>query len=162
VLSILGELRSSVGEECLRKVLHQPFPEKGTSAQGEIVEQTALGILQAKAVDGLAYLQTSSGDEEVLWAVGKHPSRIVRAEAIEAFLWNHNNSDEARATLLHYVRPEEKIFLDRLRRDPRESGEVFNRKLEAFLKAHPEAAAPAPEHFPQRKGPPGYQQPPAR
>jgi hypothetical protein len=162
VLSILGEMRNPAGEQCLRGILHQPFPETGTWAHGEIVEQTALGILQAKAVDGLAYLHTPSGDEEVLWAAGKHPSRIVRAEAIEAYLWNHDDSQEARARLSRYIRPEEKIFLDRVRRAPEESGEVFNRKLATFLKAHPETAAPAPEHLSQRKGPRGEQKPPAR
>jgi hypothetical protein len=34
-LSVLGEMRSSAGEECLRRFLHQPFPEKGTLAHGE-------------------------------------------------------------------------------------------------------------------------------
>lgn len=162
VLSILGEMRSSVGEECLRKLLHQPFPEKGTIAHGEIVEQTALGTLQAKAVDGLAYLHTSSGDEEVLWAAGKHPSRIVRAEAIEAYLWNHKDSEQARAVLMQHVRPEEKVFLDRIRRDPTENAEVFNRKLEAFLKAHPDLVPSPPQRLPQRKGSPGREQPPVR
>jgi len=161
-LSILGEMRSPVGQECLTKLLHQPFPEKGTSAQGEIVEQTALGMLQGKAVDGLAYLHTRAADEEVLWAAGKHPSRVVRAEAIEAYLWNHQDSEEARETLSRYIRPDEKIFLDRVRRDPGDSAEVFNRKLAVFLKAHPEAAAAAPQKYPRRKAPPSSQQPPAR
>lgn len=162
VLSILGEMRSPVGEECLRKLLHQPFPEKGTVAHGEIVEQTALGTLQAKAVDGLAYLHTSGGDEEVLWAAGKHPSRIVRAEAVEAYLWNHKDSEQARTVLMRHVRPNERVFLDRIRRDPAENAEVFNRKLEAFLKAHPELVPPPPQHLPQRKGSPGREQPPVR
>jgi hypothetical protein len=164
-LSILGEMRSRAGEDCLRKVLHQPVPEKGTLAHGELVEATAVGMLQAKAVDGLAYLHTPSADEEVLWAVGKHPSRIVRAEAIEAYLWNHGDSAEARATLQKYVRPEEAVFLDRIRREPEENAESFNRRLAAFLKAHPELAAPPPERAYRRKRsplPPGNPKPPER
>ncbi len=164
-LSILGEMRSRVGEDCLRKLLHQPFPEKGTLAHGEIVEQTALGMLQAKAVDGLAYLHAARADEEVLWAVAKHPSRIVRAEAIEAYLWNHSDSSEARATLQKYVRADEAIFLDRIRREPQENAESFNRRLAAFLKAHPEVA-PAPPNRANRKKrpllPPADDKPPVR
>jgi hypothetical protein len=144
-LSVLGEMRSTVGAECFQKLLHRPLPEKGTVADGEIVEQTRLAMLQAKAVDGLAYLQTSANDEEVLWAVGKHASRIVRAEAIEAYLWNHKDSAAARATLLKYVQPKERIFLDRVRKEPADNAEGFNQRLAAFLKAHPETAAPAPK-----------------
>ncbi len=163
-LSILGEMRSRVGEDCLRKLLHQPLPEKGTLAHGEIVEETALGMLQAKAVDGLAYLRTAKADEEVLWAVAKHPSRIVRAEAIEAYLWNHTDSAEARATLQKYVRADEAIFLDRIRRVPEENAESFNRRLAAFQKAHPETASPPPQRAYRKKRslPPGDEKPPVR
>jgi hypothetical protein len=164
-LSVLGEMRSPVGRECFQKLLHRPLPEKGIVADGENVEQARLATLQAKAVDGLAYLHEAEADREVLWAVGRHPARIVRAEAIEAFLWNHEESREARETLLKNVRPEERIFVDRVRRDPAEKAEIFNRKLDVFLKAHPEASAPAPKPV-DRKGepakPPRENEPPVR
>lgn len=163
-LSLLGEMGSPVGEECSRKVSHLPIPEKGTLAHGEILEQTALGTIQAKAIDGLAYLHSPSADEEVLWAAGEHPSRIVRAEAIEAYLWNHNDSFEARTVLQKYVREEERLFLDRVRRQPDENAEEFNRKLADFLKAHPEAAAPPLERaYRKKRGTvPTGDQPPVR
>ena len=164
-LSVLGEMRSPIGRECFQKLLHRPLPEKGIVANGENVEQTKLAMLQAKAVDGLAYLRGAATDREVLWAAGKHPSRIVRAEAIEAYLWNHKDSREARATLLKYVQPKERIFVDRVRREPTEEAAAFNRKLAAFLKAHPEAVAPAPKRI-DRKGeaakPPKEDEPPVR
>ncbi|MFI5101884.1 MAG: hypothetical protein ACHP9V_00790 [Terriglobales bacterium] len=140
-LSVLGEMRNEEGEQCLVKFLHQPFPREGTVVNGEIVEQTTLGGLQSKAVDGLAYAGTKGGDREVLWAAGSHPSRIVRAEAINAYLWNRKDSDEARATLEKVVRPDERIFLKRPRYQPEMSSEEFNEKLEAYAKAHP---APKP------------------
>jgi hypothetical protein len=164
-LSVLGEMRSPTGMECFQKLLHRPLPEKGIVADGENVEQAKLASLQAKAVDGLAYLHEAEADREVLWAVGKHPARVVRAEAIAAYLWNHEESKEARETLLKTVRPEERIFVDRVRRDPAEKPEIFNRKLDAFLKDHPEAAAPGPKPV-DRKGepakPPRENEPPVR
>jgi hypothetical protein len=144
-LSILGEVRHPVSQGCLAKFLHRPFPEKGTVIDGEIVEQTSLGSLQGKAVDGLAYQHTPEGDKEVLWAVSKHPSRIVRAEAINAYLWNHDDSAEARTTLSRYVHPDERVFMDRVRRGQNESAGEFNRKLAVFKKKHPELLPPAPE-----------------
>jgi hypothetical protein len=145
VLSVLGEMRSAVGAQCLNRFMNLPFPRTGTIVDGEIIEQTALATLQAKAIDGLAYLGTKAGDEAVLQAVAGHPSPIVRAEAVDAYLWNHRDSAEARRVLRQYVRKGEEIFLDRVRREDGERAETFNRKLKAFLKAHPEAVPPAPE-----------------
>ena len=144
VLALVGEARSKFGEECLARFLAIPFPEKGTVVDGEILEQTALGTLQAKAIDGLAYLKSDSGDKLVFEAIAKHPSRIVRAEAIAAYLWNHDNSDKAKEALKPYVRKDELIFLDRVTRVEGEKKESFNRKLAAYLKAHPEVRPPAP------------------
>jgi hypothetical protein len=129
-------MRNPEGEECLVRFLRQPFPRDGTVVNGEIVEQTTLGGLQSKAVDGLAYAETKSGDREVLWAAGSHPSRIVRAEAINAYLWNRNDSDETRETLEKVVRPDERIFLNRPRYQPETSSEEFNERLEAYAKKH--------------------------
>lgn len=143
-LSVIGELRSPVGMRCLIDVVRMPLPDKVTEVDGEFVEHTALGMLQAKAVEGLAYLQLPEGDKEVLRSVAVHPSPIVRAAAINAYLWNHGDTAEAKAALALYVRKGEAIYIDRPRRDPIEQGKDFNRRLEAYLKLHPEAIAPAP------------------
>jgi hypothetical protein len=145
ILALIGETRSTSGEECLARFMALPFPEKGTVVDGEIVEQTDLATLQAKAIDGLAYLKSDSGDKMVFEAIAKHPSRIVRAEAIAAYLWNHDNSDRAKEALKRYVHKDELIFLDRVTRVEGEKKESFNRKLAAYLKAHPELVPPAPE-----------------
>lgn len=152
ILAIIGELRSPDGEECLRRFVSQPLPTKGTIVEGQIIEQVALATLQAKAIDGLAYVGTETGNAEVLKAVSEHPSIIVRAEAINAYLWNHQNSAEARATLQRYVRKGEEIYLDRVRREEKETARTFNPKLEAYLKQHPEVIPPAPK--PNSKPPP--------
>ena len=156
VLALIGEARSKSGEECLARFMALPFPDKGTVVDGEILEQTALATLQAKAIDGLAYLRSDTGDKLVFEAIAKHPSRIVRAEAIAAYLWNHDNSDRAKEALKRYVRKDELIFLDRVTRVEGEQKESFNRKLEAYLKAHPEARPPAPENKPPVGEPPAF------
>ena len=145
VLSLIGEARSKYGEECLVRFMALSFPEKGTVVDGEILEQTALATLQAKAIDGLAYLRSDTADKIVFEAIAKHPSRIVRAEAIAAYLWNHEYSDRAREALKPYVHKDELIFLDRVVKREGEPKESFNRKLEAYLKLHPDLKPPAPE-----------------
>ena len=146
VLSVLGELRNPVGEAGLTKFVQLPFPT-GTPTdgyEGEIPEQTALGTLQAKAAEGLAYMGTGSADETVLNLIATHPSRIVRAAAITAYLYNQGDNADSRGTLSQYVQKGEAVFIDRPIHDIGESGEVFNRKLQLFLKLHPELIAPDP------------------
>jgi hypothetical protein len=143
-LGLLGEMKGAAGEACFREFLAMPLPTQGTVVDGEIIERRALASLQAKAVDGLAYMRTPQAEEEVLRLAREHPSRIVRAEAINAYLWNHGDSEEAKQALRQRVRQDEEIFVDRVRWNTGEKAESFNRKLEVFLKAHPEAIAPAP------------------
>ena len=145
-LALLGEMRSKAAEEFLVRFVNQPFPEGGTrTEEGEILEQTALATLQAKAIDGLAYLRSPRADEEVLAQMQKHPSIIVRSEAISAYLWNQENKEAARRNLLQRVRKGEERYIDQVTRVAGERAGSFNPKLEAFLKAHPEVAPPAPE-----------------
>jgi len=145
-LSVLGEMRSPHALGYLKNFIHIPLPPPGRLLEGEDPEQTALAILQGKAVSGLAYMNTAESNEEVFWAASRHESRIVRAEAIRTYLANNQNSAEAKATLRKYVRKGEELFLDRPNRDPGDKAKTFNRKLEEYLRAHPELAAPAPEH----------------
>lgn len=144
VLSILGELRSAHGEGHLERFLWQPLPTDGTVIEGDVIEATKLAMLEAKAVNGLAYLRTASADAKVLRAVSDHPSIVVRAEAIAAYLWNHDNSVGARAEVLKHVRKGEEIYLDRVRREPGERASSFDAKVASFLEQHPEAVPPDP------------------
>ena len=141
-ISILGELRNPTGERFLTSYIQRPLPSDGQVAEGEIIEQTSMAILQAKAVAGLAYMGTSTGDGEVLNAAATHPSRPVRAEAIRTYLFNHPNDPEAKKILIGMVQPSEAIFVDRPFRTPGEQAESFNARLETYLKSHPEVANP--------------------
>lgn len=143
-LSLLGEMRSPYSLDCLVKFINQPLPERGTVVEGVILEQEELASLQAKAIDGLAYLRDKLADQRVLEAIARHPSRIVRAEGITAYLWNHAQDPTAKEQLKSYVRPDEVIFIDRLVKVQGETGETFNRKLATYLKEHPEVIPPEP------------------
>jgi hypothetical protein len=145
-LSVLGEMRSPHALGYLRDFVHLPLPPAGERLiEGEDPAQTALATLQAKAVGGLAYMNTAESNREVFWAVGQHASRIVRAEAIRTYLMNHDNSAAARDALRPYVRKGEENFLDRPNRDPGDGASAFNRKLDDYLRAHPDLLPPQPE-----------------
>lgn len=149
-LSILGELRSPMAQTFLRDFVSLPLPDPsmGPMAEGEPVLVTALAALQAKAVDGLAYygdLQAGRVDEFLLSTIGRHPSRIVRAAAINAYLWNAQEPMSARALVQRSIMKGEEIFIDRIRLEDDEKAATFNAKLAVFLNMHPEVMPPAPE-----------------
>lgn len=158
-LSLVGETKSTTGFECMTKFVSQPLPEKGTLVDGEILEQTSLAMLQAKAIDGLAYLHDEKADQVVLNAAGKNASRIVRAEAITAYLWNHNYDAKSQEMLKSVIRKDEVIFMDRLVKQADEKKESFNQKLAAYLKKHPEVAPPVPAKAEQHPDVPADQPP---
>jgi hypothetical protein len=86
-----------------------------------------------------------TGNDALLALMREHPSRIVRAEAISAYLWNRKDSAEAKAALAGVVRPDEKIFLERVRHVSGEPAATFNAKLAEFVRRHPELRPPPPE-----------------
>ncbi|RKG88914.1 hypothetical protein D7W82_08795 [Corallococcus sp. CA049B] len=143
-LGLLGEMRTYDGAKFLVEFVHRPLPTKGTVIEGELQEEAQLARLQAKAIAGVAYLRNEEFDREVTYQAGNHSSVIVRAEAISAYLWNRGDSLEARKALEPFVRKEERMYLDRVRRVTGEGADAFNRKLTAYLKAHPEVQAPDP------------------
>ena len=150
-LALLGETRSPEAQAFFGEFTQRPLPTGGPVIEGEVIEQTRAAQLQAKAVDGLAYANNESSNKVVTEIISNHPSKIVRAEAVNAYLWNHGDSDEARTFLSQYVRKDELILIDRVRRTTGENAESFNRKLDQFLKKHPEVAPPRPEKEARQK-----------
>jgi hypothetical protein len=144
-LALLGETRNPTAQDFFAEFARRPLPTTGTVIEGEIIEQTRAAQLQAKAVDGLAYANTEASNRTVTQIIAEHPSKIVRAEAINAYLWNHGDSDEARKFLTQFVRKDDLILLDRVRRDTGETAASFNRKLAVFLDKHPELGPPQPD-----------------
>jgi hypothetical protein len=156
-LAILGEMRNPLGVQFLYDFATRPLPTTGTLVEGEILENTAQAMLQAKATHGLAYWRGEGGDFAVLSLVENHPSRIVRAEAVSAFLFNQGDSPEGRDRALAAIKKRlsriqyptqadqlEVLFVDRVRRVAGESAAIFNAKLAAYLRLHPEAFPPDP------------------
>lgn len=145
-LSVLGEMRNPVGEKGLTQIVNMPLPDaKPTGFEGEVPERTALATLEAKAIEGVAYMKSRTSFTEVLTQISRHPSKTVRSAAIKAFLYNYGDNPDTRGLLSQYVQENELILIDRPVRDIGESGESFNQKLEVFLKLHPEVQPPNPD-----------------
>jgi len=104
-----------------------------------------LGMLQSKAVDGLAYQGTSTADKQVLTIAAKHPDIAVRSEAMVAYLHNHGSTEAARKVVLAAVRQDEARYVDRVVKLPTDDAAAFDQKVAAYLGAHPEVIPPKPE-----------------
>ena len=143
-LGVLGETRHPLAQAFFADFISRPLPQTGTVIEGEIIEQTQAAQLQGRAAVGLAFINSDSANKLLAQIIASHPSKIVRAEAINAYLWNHGDSAAARVALAPFVRTDEQILLDRVRRVPGETAASFNAKLVQFLKLHPEAIPPAP------------------
>lgn len=143
-LAVIGELRSEAAAERLFGIVSRPLPESGEVPHGGLSERDLVEMIQAKAVEGLAYLRTEAADEWVLEIVSTHPSSAVRSAAADAYLFNHRDSEEARERLRQHLRDDEIHFLDRVRRQGSADRKAFDEALAGFYARHPELVAAAP------------------
>jgi hypothetical protein len=144
-LALLGEMRSPHALQHLKRIANAPLPKVKPRDDGEQPELDAAEMLATKAVDGLGYLGTPEADAEVLAIAGGHASRIVRAEAVDAYLYNHGDTAEARAAVAAVLKPGDQALIDRFRPVAGESPADEQARFSAWLARHPEAMPPAPE-----------------
>lgn len=144
ILGIIGELKNPKSIEMLEKVIWQKLPEHEKIYDGRLTRRDVLEMQQSKAVEGLAYIGTELSHGKTLSVAAKHTSVSVRGAAIDAYLYNNNDSSNARSKLASVVRPEDKILIDRVRKTKTMKVEDFNSQLADFYKQYPKAVAPEP------------------
>ena len=72
-------------------------------------------IIQIKAIQSLAYLRKEKIDQYLIDVMHNHESEAVKIATIDAFLWNHEDSQEA-AKLLYATLPQNyHRFIGRIR-----------------------------------------------
>src|SRR4051794_36070914 len=105
LLSVLGETRNPCAVGPLTRFIRlpgeaitPPQPAQMGELTGKERDATLLDVgpvLQARAVEMLAYLRVPEAIDETLKVAADHPSRVVRVAAIDAYLFNHENDGEA-------------------------------------------------------------------
>jgi hypothetical protein len=150
LLSILGELRRPDSAEHLIRfvnlpgdqVIPLPPRQQGGGLCTSYLDYCA--GLQARAVEMLAYLGTSPAHEAVLHAASAHPSRVVRLAALDAYLFNHQDSEEAAEQARAAARPEEAMFVGLPRRTSDSDPAEFEARVADFYKRYPSELPPVP------------------
>lgn len=105
-IGMVGELKRAESLPFLREVISAPLPAKDPSAAERLSQRELEEMIQAKAVQGLAYLGTKEADAAVRDVMLKHESEHVRQTAIDAYMFNHKDSPEV-AKELYAILPQE-------------------------------------------------------
>lgn len=150
LLSILGELRHPKAVEPLvrfvnapgDRVVPQPALEQSKGVYTSYLDYSA--ALQARAVEMLAFVRTPEALTAVLQAASGHSSRAVRLAALDAFIFNHDDSAEATERARTAARPEEAKLVGLPRREREFNAHDFDAKVLAFYQRHPEETPPNP------------------
>ena len=99
-------------------------------------------ILQARAVEMLAYIATDEARDATIRVIQDHPFAAVRAAAIDAHLYNQGDSAEEAERLRGMVRSEDVAFVGMPRFTAAVPREEFLDAVGEFYERHPERIAP--------------------
>lgn len=154
-LSILGQMRNPRALPAINAYVYSrdcPVYEEQvhvpTQAHDATVFDTCAG-LKSQAISMVAFINTTAAQTLVIKAIEGHPSRAVRLSAIDAYLYNNQDSARATAFLLKVARPDDKIFVGLPRLAPQYSLAKFDIAVARFYKAHPEKLARVPRRVRQ-------------
>lgn len=153
LLSTIGELRDARAVEPLsRFIWHATIvvPERGGDGCG--FEASIGESLQARAVEMLSFLGSDAATEETLRVAAEHPSQGVRAAAIDAHLYNHDDATEEGDRLRQRVRDTDAPLVGLPRFTRHTTRADFERSVEEYLERHPTQRPPRPE-LPSIDGP---------
>lgn len=140
LLSTLGELRDGrTVPDLARFVWHMDLVARPSADQeGCGFEAHPAEVLQARAAEMLSYLATEEAVDETLRIVAEHPRAGVRAAAIDAHLFNHDDSAEEMVRLRGRVRAEDVPFVGVPRFTRDSDPQQFERAVLEFYERHPE------------------------
>ncbi len=130
-LAIIGELRRTDAAPFLQKVVWTPLPTRESG--GERLAMLGLEeIMRIKAVHGLAYLRTPETDRALIDITRRHDSVAIKSAAIDAYMWNHDDSPGAAQTLYAELPLELHKFVERPRFHAGADPKQFNERLRAW------------------------------
>lgn len=129
-IGMVGELKRAESMPFLREVTSAPLPAKDPKAAELLSQRELEEMIQAKAVQGLAYLATKEADAAVKDVMLEHESVHVQQTAIDAYMFNHKDSPEVAKELYQLLPAELHPYVERPRfhagMDPKAFAERVN------------------------------------
>jgi hypothetical protein len=153
LLSTLGELGDPRAVEPLATFIwHATIVVPQQGGDGCRFEASLGESLQARAVEMLSYLRTTEADEATLRVAAEHPSPGVRAAAIDAHLYNHDDDPAEASRMREHVRDADVPLVGLPRFTRNSTREDFERAVDAYYERYPTQRAPRP-NLPSIDGP---------
>jgi hypothetical protein len=137
-LQVLGELQRPDALEFLRSVVWKPLPTPAQHRSETLTPRDLERVIQAKAIQCVAFVRDAEGGQyepavqETLHVIQEHPVRSVRIAAIDAYMWNHQDTQEAADALQKVLPPDFHKYLDMPRFHRGVNRDVFNARLRAW------------------------------
>jgi hypothetical protein len=150
LLSILGELGHPKAIEPLVRFVNSPAGQLVHHAPGRPSSDPATSYLdhaaalQSRAVEMLAAIRSEEALAKVLAIASEHRSRAVRLAALDAYIYNHDDSPEAMERARAAARPREARFVGIARLERDSDPQVFAAKVREFYERYPEERPPSP------------------
>jgi hypothetical protein len=149
ILATLGEMQNPLAIKPLMQFIWsdqplvvEPNPGQGAHLGTSFFSHT--GALKARAVEMLAYIGTNEAHAATLEVAARHAGTEVRVAAIDAYLFNHKDSPEAKVELAKAVRPDEAKLIGIPRRTANMDVREFDARVTEFYQRFPEERPQAP------------------
>lgn len=110
LLAVLGELRAPASADALERFVwlsDEDVSGAATPARRGPCDFSPAGGLQARAAEMLVWVVGTGDEDRVLRIIREHPSSSVRVAAIDAWLFQRDDTADAVATLTDLVRPDD-------------------------------------------------------
>jgi hypothetical protein len=140
MIQLIGEFRTKMGFEYLKAVVWKEPPPSIEVADGLSIRDHE-EIIQSKAVHGLAYMRNEEGFKETLTVMCNHKALPVRIAAINAYMWNHNDNDQAAKQLYDSLPTDLHKYVGRPRFHRDMNPRDFNRKHADWIRKWGEGKA---------------------
>lgn len=93
-LGLIGELQRADALPFFRRLIWASLRLRQPIADGPTPKEL-IEMLRAKAVHGLAYLRTDDANEALIEIMRYHESISIRISAIDSYMWNNGDSEQA-------------------------------------------------------------------
>jgi hypothetical protein len=130
-LAIIGELRRVDAAPFLQKVVWAPLPTRESDGE-RLASRGIEEVVRIKAVHGLAYLRTPEAYRALIDIARRHDSVAVKSAAIDAYMWNHDDSPSAAQTLYAELPSDLHKLVERPRFHAGVDPKQFNERLRAW------------------------------
>lgn len=130
-LAVLGEMNRVDAMPFLHKIVWTPLPDREAVAEGLSTRDREEMVL-VKALHALGYLRTPEADKALIEVMKQHESPAVKNAAIDSYMWNHEDTEDAARVLYQLLPAELHKFVQRPRYYRGMDPKRFNEQLLAW------------------------------